>query len=96
MDWDSNHSRELLNSTHQFPCEYLFKVIGQTRDDLETDVLLAIREVIGDDPVCQIVVRQTPGGRHQSISSKPLVPDAEAVLQIYESLRQIDGIVMVL
>ncbi len=96
MDSNSNNARDLLNSTHRFPCQFLFKVIGVSRDELETEVLLAIREVIGPDQVCEISVKVTPGGRHQAISSKPWVADADVVLEIYESLRQIEGIVMVL
>lgn len=87
---------ELLEDTHQFPCPYMFKVIGKsergfvartvavTRDELELEV----------DPPFSF--RETAGGRHVAVTLELEMRDAQQVISVYRRLRQLEGLVLLL
>ena len=93
-------SIELLNATHDFPCSFTFKVIGSSSDGFVHRVLSTVIRIVGDgnqgleSPPHE--VKQTPQGRHMSITVEPHVNTAEQVLLVYEELRSLDGVVMLL
>ena len=37
-------------------------------------------------------VKETKGGRHQSVTLEPTCPDAESVLRLYKELRKVQGV----
>ncbi len=88
-------SLELLNSTHTFPCSFEFKVIGSAHDDFVRLVLEAVVAITSDTSPPHST-RTTPGGRHVSVSVEPVVQQAEHVLEIYERLKDLEGVVMLL
>lgn len=88
-------SIELLNATHSFPCSFEFKVIGNASDQFVALVLETITQVTSEaDPPHS--TRTTPGGRHISVTAEPMVQQAEHVLEIYDRLKGIEGVVMLL
>ena len=89
-------SIDLLNGTHTFPCPVMVKVIGRNDDAFINSVVSAIREQLelSFDPPIQ--KREAKGGRHVSVTIEPTFENAEEVLQAYERIRHIDGVVMVL
>lgn len=93
---DDLPSLELLEMTHKFPCKYTVKVIGQTDNAFVDRVVTAAREGLkwDFDPPCRI--RETSGGRHVSVTLEPNVESAEQVLDLYSSLKQVEGIVLLL
>ena len=91
---DRQQTIELLNATHDFPCDFVLKVIGVAADDFVARVVRAVCEEIagGADPPYQL--RRTPGGKHVSITLEPTLESAEQVLGIYHRLRSVDGVVL--
>ena len=88
-------SIELLNATHSFPCPFEFKVIGNASEQFVTLVLEVITSVTAEtDPPHS--TRTTPGGRHISVTAEPTVQQAEHVFEIYDRLKSLEGVVMLL
>ena len=87
---------ELLESTHAFPCGYMFKVIGENDALLAARVMEAVRQEIPDSHEPALNVRRTASGRHLCVTIEPKVADANQVIAIYERIYALDGLVMVL
>lgn len=86
---------ELLESTHAFPGDYMFKVIGQDDHTLASRVMDAVRHDLPADHEPAMSVRRTASGRHMCVTIEPRVADAHQVLAIYERIYALDGLVMV-
>jgi len=89
-------SIELLEDRHTFPGLYTFKVIGAVEEGFVGRAVVAVREAIGAEADPKFELRQTPSGRHVSITLEPNVESAEQVLAVYESLSKIEGVVLVM
>ena len=91
---ERSESIDLLNATHAFPCAFVLKVIGVSADDFMGRILAAIREDgrVEDDIPCS--TRATPNGKHIAITLEPTLHSAEHVLDIYERIRAVEGVVM--
>ncbi len=96
MIHDREQSLELLNQTHDFPTKMVFKVIGTNTDGFADRVILCVRETLDLDTAPQHQSRLTPGERHVSISLEPEVQNAEQVLDVYDRLKNVHGVVMLL
>lgn len=88
-------SLELLESTHVFPGDYMFKVIGEDDHTLAARVMTAVRAELPADHEPAVSVRRTASGRHMCVTIEPHVTDARQVLAIYERIYALDGLVMV-
>jgi putative lipoic acid-binding regulatory protein len=86
----------LLESTHAFPCRYTFKVIGRAEANFVGRVLAAVRRELPADAEPSFSSRKTAAGRHVSVTIEPDVATAAAVLAIYRTLREVDGLVLLL
>ncbi len=93
---DRQQSLDLLNQIHQFPTSVMIKVIGSNHPTFVARVVAAVRvEVIAaEDP--PFSVRETPNRRHVAVTLEPFLRDAEQVLSVYETLRKIEGVVMLM
>ncbi len=91
---DSEASLELLNATHDFPCEFTIKVIGKSSDEFVSSVVESVQESIGSREPIKYSTRATPNGRHVSVTLEPVVGSAEQVLTVYEGIRSVAGVVM--
>jgi putative lipoic acid-binding regulatory protein len=87
-------SIELLESTHQFPCPYMFKVIGRFENGFVGRVVAAVREALAHDTNPPFRVRQSAGGRHLSITLEPVVRTGHEVLAVYRRIKQTQGMLM--
>ena len=85
---------ELLESTHQFPCPYVFKVIGLREKAFVARTVAAVRAELPPEIELALQFRETPGGRHIAITLQPTVPTARQVLAIYRRLQTLSGLVM--
>ena len=88
-------SLELLESTHSFPGDYMFKVIGEDDHTLTARVMAAVRSEVAEDHEPAMSVRRTASGRHICVTIEPRVDDARQVLAIYARINSLDGLVMV-
>jgi putative lipoic acid-binding regulatory protein len=95
---DDPHQRsvDLLNATHSFPCPVMVKVIGNNQESFVDAVVSVIRDELelAFDP--SVRRRETRSGKHVSLTIEPTFDDAEQVLSLYEKIRKIDGVIMLL
>lgn len=96
MSANREESLALLNETHDFPTFMMFKIIGKNVDGFSGRVVACVRETLQLESDPHFRSRTTSGERHISITVEPEVPTAEMVLEIYDQLRQVDGVVMLL
>jgi putative lipoic acid-binding regulatory protein len=85
---------ELLRQTHTFPGPYALKAIGDAKHDFRQRVLDAVKAELGVEPPHE--VRETPGGRHVSVTLNLSVDSAEQVLALHHRLKKVDGLVLLL
>jgi putative lipoic acid-binding regulatory protein len=85
---------ELLESTHDFPGPYIFKVIGRVDNGFIARVVAAVRDELHGEEDPPFSVRQTVGGKHVAVTVEPIVQTAEQVLLLYRRLRRTAGLVM--
>jgi putative lipoic acid-binding regulatory protein len=93
---ESQTTRELLESTHDFPCQYVIKAIGKTENDFQFRVVSAVREALAwdFDPPCE--TRETAGGKHISVTFDLRMQNADEVLKTYSELMKTEGLVVLL
>ncbi|MFM7073520.1 MAG: YbeD family protein [Planctomycetota bacterium] len=87
---------ELLNQTHAFPTRVVIKVIGVNRVTLLTEVVTCVRSEMSFEDPPEYTTREARGGRHIAITIEPMLEHAEQVLAIYDRLRKLEGIVMLM
>ena len=87
---------DLLREVHAFPGPYVFKVIGKDDRAFAARVVSLVRDELGlaEDP--EHSVRRTTSGRHLCVTLSPEVAEPQAVLDLYQSIYRLDGLVMVL
>lgn len=90
---DREAALELLNATHDFPCAFTLKVIGVAADDFELRVVSIVCESLQVDTV-PFKTRETPKKKHVSVTLEPVLNSAEQVLEVYECIRAVEGVVM--
>ena len=89
-------SLALLNDTHEFPGPYVFKVIGSDDRSFAARVVSLIRDELDLDEDPEFSIRRTKSGRHLSVTLEPRVPTAQSVVDLYQLIYRLDGLVMVL
>jgi putative lipoic acid-binding regulatory protein len=89
-------SAELLETRHQFPCAFTFKVIGYADSNFTARVVSCVRDELqlAADPPFSL--RSTAHGRHVAVTLEPLCASSQQVLAIYARLSGLDGLVMLL
>jgi putative lipoic acid-binding regulatory protein len=93
---DRQESLELLRQTHDFPTQVMFKVIGENEPGFVARVVATVRDAIHGDEDPPFRTRETPQGRHISVTVEPHLTAAEQVLLVYARLRTVRGVVMLL
>ena len=93
---DRQQSLDILNATHAFPAPVMFKVIGENNETFVARVVAAVREelIAVEDP--PYTTRAARNGRHISITLEPHMSDAEQVLAVYDRLRTLPGVLMLM
>ena len=86
---------ELLEDTHDFPCDYTWKVIAATRETLETEAQAATTRVLGDRHV-RTRTSQASAGRFLCVTLEARVEGAHEVVEVYASLQKIVGLRMLM
>jgi putative lipoic acid-binding regulatory protein len=89
-------SVELLESTHAFPCAYMFKAIGKSEDGFVARVVAAVRQELAGEADPPYSVRETRSGGHVAVTLQPQMQTATQVLDVYRRILQTAGLVMLL
>jgi putative lipoic acid-binding regulatory protein len=87
---------ELLESVHQFPGPYMFKVIGRTDNGFVARTVAAVRDEVEAEVDPPYRVKETASGRHVSVTLEFTLRDAHQVLAVYRRLLNLAGLVMLL
>jgi len=91
---DHRPSTDLLESSHTFPGVYQIKAIGAAERDFTGRVIAAAAEELASISEIDHVIRETPGGRHVSITLDISVQTAEQVRAIYARIRDVEGLTL--
>ena len=89
-------SIEVLESTHDFPTSYTFKVIGLAADGFVERVLSSVQSEFEEAGDISHRTKETSGGKHVSVTIEPTVHSAKQVLAVYTKLHELDGLVLLL
>lgn len=89
-------SIELLETTHEFPVRFVFKVIGRMELGFVARVVAAVRDELEQEVDPPYQTRYTAGGRHVAVTLEPMVQSPYQVLAVYRRLQELSGIVMLL
>ena len=89
-------ARELLESVHTFPGQFVFKAVGRAEGDFVTRVVECVRKALDLDFDPPFESRETPAGRHVAVTVTPWVESSDEVLLVYERIREVPGLVMLL
>ena len=90
---DQQEAISRLNETHQFPTDFLFKVIGNVEGTFEKEVREVCESYGGAK---QWSSRDSKGGRHRALSIMLNVKNAEEVLELWAKFRACNGTHMLL
>jgi putative lipoic acid-binding regulatory protein len=91
----SQQALELLDKHHQFPSQYMFKVIGFGGPGFAEDVACAAEAVLGPlDRTSCLRCRPSSGGKYLSVTLEMEMASAQQVLDIYAALRTVQGVVI--
>ena len=89
-------ARELLELVHKFPGEFVFKAVGRAEGNFVEIVVATVRTALKLDFDPPFETRETPAGRHIAVTVMPWVESSDEVLLIFEKIREIPGLVMLL
>jgi uncharacterized protein len=89
---DHSALMDKLNAVHDFPCSYIFKVIGENSSEFMARVVQAVVQVVGDPAELSMQTRESSGGKHLSVTLSVTVEDARSVVAIYDLLAVVKGV----
>lgn len=89
-------ARELLESVHKFPGTFVFKAVGKADTEFAAAIISQVREALNLEFDPPFETRETPAGRHIAVTITPWVESSDEVLVIYERIRVVPGLVMLL
>jgi putative lipoic acid-binding regulatory protein len=75
--------KELLDDQSEWPTIFVFKLIVP-RTSLD-----ALKALVGSD----LEIRPSRGGKYLGVTLKRLVDSSDAVIEVYESVSRIDGLI---
>ena len=85
-------SLELLESTHQFPGQFTFKVIGDSRADFTEDALKSTVLALGETREISHSSRTSSAGNHIAVTISVHVKSSHEVHAVYRNLLGINAI----
>ncbi len=87
---------ELLESTHRFPTDYVFKVIGKADEGFLARTLASARQSANLNADPEFTVRQSEHGKHVAVTLSVPAQSAQQVLDVYSKLSTIEGLVLLM
>jgi hypothetical protein len=93
---DHRPSVELLESIHSFPGVFQIKAIGVNENDFVARVLTAVQEEVATPSEIDHTLRETPDGKHVSLTLDVTVQSAEQVRAIWDKVHKVEGLKLLL
>jgi len=87
-------SLALLREQHAFPGAFGFRVV--IRPGLQAAVVQAVTAVVDADALDGVSERRSRNGAYLALRLQAVCSSAEQVLEVYEVLRRVDGVLAVL
>ncbi len=81
--------KEKLETTHNFPEDYVFKFITNNDELKHTEIYRAF-----DDTEFTLSSKESKNGKYTSITINAFVLDANQVIRIYKEVGKIQGVIM--
>ena len=92
---DREAALELLRSQHVFPGPYVFRIV--VHPPAAAGVVTGVGAALGGDGhVEKVVEAPSRSGKYVSLRLHSRLPSAEVVLDVYEVIARLDGVVMTL
>lgn len=88
--------QELLEQMHSFPGKFTFKAIGLTDGEFALRVVAVIRATLNQDFDAPYAIRETSGRRHVAVTVEPWVESSEQVIEVFQAIRAVEGLVMLM
>ena len=79
----------------EFPCHYQFKAVGISGDDFQRQVTAAVEQQVPVGPD-NIKSRPSGSGNYQAVTVFVTLHSYEQLTSIYQAMRQISGLKMLL
>lgn len=83
---------ELLESQHKFPGPFMFKIIGDAREDFLADALNLTMSALKEDREFTHTTRKSSAGNHVAVTLSIRVESAQEVHSVYEKLLTMTGL----
>ena len=74
----------------------MLKAIGRMDGDFALRVVAAVRTTLEQDFDAPYELRHTSGGRHIAVTIQPWVESSRQVIELYNAIRTLEGLVMLL
>jgi putative lipoic acid-binding regulatory protein len=87
---DRNEALALLRSQHEFPGHYEFRVVVRPPDAPAT--VSAMLAAAPTAALVEVTERKSRMGTYVALHVVMKVPDAEIVLDVYDVLKRVDGV----
>ena len=95
MESNLENMKLLLEEQHDFPGPYTFKIVGPNTEEWQQRVISSASDVLGN--IKDMVGTKTSGGAHYvSLTIDAVVQDAEQVLAVYDVLKKIEDVKMLI
>lgn len=85
-------SLELIESNHQFPGQFTFKVIGDSRSDFASEALNSTLLALGETREINHSCRTSSAGKHTAITISVYLKSANEVHAVYRNLLEIKDV----
>lgn len=80
----------------EFPCDYKFKAVCKTTEDLQSTLLAPVNVILGVENVPQAQLRASKNGKFTSVTFTANIVDREQLEQVYQALASSPHVVMTL
>lgn len=87
---------ELLESVHQFPGPYTFKIITQNDPTVHAAVAAEVQKSLSLPSLPEFSTRTSDNGKHASLTLEITLQKAEDVHTVYRALEQVPGVLLLL
>jgi putative lipoic acid-binding regulatory protein len=87
---------ELLKTQHTFPGPYTIKFIGLAEGNFTERVVASVRAALGSTMDPPYTTRPSRNDTHVSVTLQPIVSTPEQVVAIYEQVKQVRGLCVIL
>ena len=84
----------LLESQHTFPGPFGFRIV--VRPSVRPEVVTAVGALVGPGGITELSERPSRNGTYLAVRLRAAMDSAEQVLDVYDMLKRIDGVLAVL